>query len=57
MSCKSAWFEREDLNKKSTFCMRTIPNTSSHLKRLDEVITTEFIPAVTDEVNCSDIEN
>ena len=64
MSCKSPWFEREAIyscfvtgfKQKSTFCMRTIPNTSSHLKRLDEVITTEFIPAITDGTNCSDIE-
>ena len=35
--------------------MRTIPNISSHLKRLDEVITTEFIPAV-GGISCSDIE-
>ena len=36
--------------------MRTIPNISSHLKRLDEVITTEFIPAIIGGINCSDIE-
>ena len=35
---------------------KTISNISSHLKRLDEVITTEFIPAITDGINCSHIE-
>ena len=35
--------------------MRTIPNISSHLKRLDKIITTKFI-LVTDGINCSDIE-
>ena len=33
-----------------------MPNISSHLKRLDEVITTEFIPTITGGINCSDIE-
>ena len=41
---------------KPTFYMGTIPNISSHLKRLDEVITTECIPAITDGMNCSGIE-
>ena len=36
--------------------MRTIPNISRHLKRLVEVITTEFIPAIAGGINCSDIE-
>ena len=45
-----------EFKHKSTFYMRTIPNNSSHLKRLDEVITTEFIPAITGAMNCSDIE-
>ena len=35
---------------------KTISNISSHLKRLDEVITTEFIPAITDGINCLHIE-
>ena len=35
--------------------MRTIANISSHLKRLDKIITTKFI-LVTDGINCSDIE-
>ena len=36
--------------------MRNIPNISSYLKQLDEVITTEFIPAITGGINYSDIK-
>ena len=64
MLCKFAWFEPlaayscfvRGFKHKPTFCMRTISNISSHLKRLDEVITTEFIPAITSGIICSDKE-
>ena len=36
--------------------MRTIPNISKELKQLDDVVRTEFIPAVTGRINCSDLE-
>ena len=63
MLCKSARFELQaayscfvtGFKHKPTFYMRTIPNISSHLKRLDVVIT-EFIPAITGGINCSQIE-
>ena len=40
--------------QKMAYSMRTIPKINNHLKRLDEVITTEFIPALTGGVNCSE---
>ena len=64
MLCKIAWFEPQaayscfvtGFKHKPTFCTRTIPNISNQLKRSDEVITTEFILAITGGINCSDIE-
>ena len=64
MLCKIAWLEPvaaqscfiTGFKRRSAFYKRTIPNIFSHLKRLDEVITTEFIPAITGGVNLSDIE-
>ena len=64
MLCIIAWFEPQaayscfvtGFKHKPTFFMRTIPNISSHLKRLDEVITTEFIPATAGGIICSGIE-
>ena len=64
MLWKIAWFEPQaaysyfvtGFKHKPTVYMRNIPNISSHLKRLDQVITTEFIPAIIDGINCSDIE-
>ena len=61
---KIAWFEPPaayscfltGVKYKPTFYMRTIPNIYSLLKRLDEAITTEFNPAITGGINCSDIE-
>ena len=41
---------------KISFFLRTIPNISIHLKRLDEVITTEFIPAITNGIQCNELE-
>ena len=64
MLWKIAWLEPQaayscfvtGFKHNPTFYMRTISNISSHLKRLDEVITTEFIPEITSGINCSDIE-
>ena len=64
MLCKIAWFEPQaayscfitGFKDKPTFYMKTIPNISSHLKRLDEVIPIEFTPAITGGIICSDIE-
>ena len=36
--------------------MRTIPNTKNQLEQLDDFIRTELIPAITGEINCSDIK-
>ena len=36
--------------------MRTIPNIKTQLKQLDDVIRTEFIPAITGGINCSNTE-
>ena len=41
---------------KPIYFMRTIPNIKNQLKQLDDVIRTEFIPAITGAINCSDIE-
>ena len=38
---------------KMSFYMRTIPNIGDQMKRLDEVVTAEFIPAITGGLNCS----
>ena len=36
--------------------MRTIPDISDQLNQLEELITSEFIPAITGGIRCSDIE-
>ena len=36
--------------------MRTIPNNGKELKQLDDVVRTEFIPAITGGINCSGLE-
>ena len=36
--------------------MRTVPKIKGYLRRLDESIKTEFIPAVTGAIICSDAE-
>ena len=36
--------------------MRTISDINKHLQRVDEVILTEFIPAITGGINCSILE-
>ena len=41
---------------KPSYIMRTIPDISDQLNQLDEVITSEFIPAITGGIRCSNIE-
>ena len=41
---------------KASYIMKTIPDISDQLNQLDEVITSEFIPAFTGGIHCSDIE-
>ena len=40
----------------SAYFIRTIPNIGKEPKQLDDVVRTEFIPATTGEINCSDLE-
>ena len=41
---------------KPSYIMRTIPDISDQLNQLDEVITSEFIPAITGGIHCSKIK-
>ena len=41
---------------KVTYLMRSLPDISEQLQKLDEVIVKTFIPAITGGVNCSDLE-
>ena len=41
---------------KPSYIMRTIPGIKDQLNQLDELITSEFIPAITGGIHCSDIE-
>ena len=62
--CKITWYEQQaaylcfitGFNHKPTNFMRTIPNISNHPEERDETIRTEFIPAISVGINCSDIE-
>ena len=62
--CKIAWCEPQaaysgfikGFKHKPIYFMRTIPNIKTQLKQLDDVIRTEFIPAITGGINCSDTE-
>ena len=62
--CKIAWCEPQAaysgfikrFKNKPIYFMRTIPNTKNQLEQLDDFIRTEFIPAITGEINCSDIK-
>ena len=64
ISSKIAWDESQaayscfitGFKHKPTYFMRTIPNNGKELKQLDEVVRTEFIPAITGGINCSDLE-
>ena len=52
---KIAWYEPQTayscfitgFKHKPTYFMRTIPNIGKELKQLDDVVRTEFIPAIT----------
>ena len=41
---------------KFTYFMRTVPDISSLLQKVDDVITTELIPAITGGIICSSAE-
>ena len=41
---------------KPSYIMRTIPDISDQLNQPEEVITSEFIPAITGGIHCSNIE-
>ena len=41
---------------KPSYIMKTIPDIYDQLNELDEVITSEFIPAITGAIHCSNIE-
>ena len=41
---------------KMTYCLRTILNIGDLLQQSDDVISTEFIPAITGGINCSTVE-
>ena len=41
---------------KPSYIMRTIPDISNQLNQFDEAITSEFIPAITGGIHCSNIE-
>ena len=64
MLCKIAWREPQAaysgfikvFKHKPISFMRTITNVKNQLKQLHDVIRTEFILAITREINCSDIE-
>ena len=64
MLCKIAWCEPQTaysgfikgFKLKPIYFMRAIQNTKTQLKQLYDVIRTEFIPAITGGINCSDTE-
>ena len=64
MLCKIVWCEPQaaysgfikGFKYKPIYFMRTTPNIKTQLKQLDDVIRTEFIPAITGGINCSDTE-
>ena len=41
---------------KLTFIMRTIPDISAHLRKIDQVITHDFIPSITGGVHVNEVE-
>ena len=64
MLCEITWYEQQaaylcfitGFKHKPTNFMRTIPNISNQPEELDEIIRTEFVPAIAVGINCSDIE-
>ena len=69
MLCKIAWYEPQaayscfitGYKHLPTHFIRTIPNINNQLKQLDEIVRTEFIPAISGEnccrflLNCEDL--
>ena len=41
---------------KLTYCMRTIPNIAHLLKKVDDIILTEFIPSITNGIIINELE-
>jgi len=41
---------------KPSYIIRTIPDINSQLRLLDDFITNEFVPALTNGIRCSDAE-
>ena len=41
---------------KSSYILRTLLEIANELKQLDEEITTEFLPSITEGIHCSSIE-
>ena len=41
---------------KLTFIMRTIPDISTHLRKIDQIITHDFIPSITGGVHVNEVE-
>ena len=64
MLSKIVWYEPQTgyscfitgFNHKPPHFMRTIPNISNQIKKLDETIRTKFKPTISGGINCSDIE-
>ena len=64
ISSKMAWYKAQTgyscfitgFKHKPRYFMRTFPNIGKELKRLDDDVRTEFIPAITGGINCSDLE-
>ena len=64
MLCKVLWcgpqapysYLMKGFKHKSIYFMRIVPNFKSQLIQLEYVIRTEFIPAITGGINCSDTE-
>ena len=65
MLSKIAWYEPQaayscfiiGFKHKPIYFMRAIPNISNQLKQLDEIVRTEFIPAISGIINCSNIKS
>ena len=48
--------EKKRNKNKLTYYMRTIQNISEHLSKLDQLILTDFIPAITNGIICSETD-
>ena len=64
MLCKIVWYKPQAVysfsitgfKRKPTYIMQTIPNINTQLEQLEEIVRTEFIPAISGGINSSDIE-